>query len=439
MRAGRPGLQREAEASLHSPLRDRISSLLPPVHPNKAYRMTEATLHRISLCRTILHLDLDAFYCSVEEMFDPALTGKAFAVGGAAEGRGVVSSCSYEARRFGVRSAMPMGQARSLCPHLICLPTNFPAYRAASAQVMAHLHAVTPLVEQISIDEAFLDVTGQSQPGIALAAQLQQQIRDDLGLSCSLGIAASKLVAKIASDEGKRRVTTGAAPQAICEVTPGTEVLFLAPLPTAALWGVGPKMEERLTALGMRTIGDIAHWPPDDLRRRFGKHGDLLARHARGIDERPVITERETKSISRENTFPHDIRDEAVLLKELSEQARQVCRQLRQEKLCGTTVKLKLRWSDFVTLTRQTRLGIATQEPSTVERAVHTLFRQEWRSGQAVRLIGVGVSGLAPPLQLDLWDTRPAEDAARDKKANEVLAAMKKRFGDGKILRGSDL
>lgn len=393
---------------------------------------------------TILHLDLDAFYCSVEQKGDPMLSGKAFAVGGAAAGRGVVSSCSYEARRFGVHSAMPMGQARALCPALICLPTNFPAYRAASAQVMSLLHAVTPRVEQISIDEAFLDVTDLGEPGVGIARQLQSEVCDTLGLSCSLGIAVNKLVAKIATDFGKGAASGGQSPQAICEVPPGTEAAFLAKLPASALWGVGPKMAERLAGLGIHTIGEIANWPADDLRRRFGKHGDLLSRHSRGIDDRPVVTERETKSISRENTFSRDVCDEAVLRAELSEQARQVCRQLRAEGLCAATMKLKLRWSDFVTVTRQTSVGIATQEPKVVEKVVHKLLAQVWQPGQPVRLIGVGVSGLTPLLQLNLWDTRPAEEAARrqaeaarEQRVHSALAALDARFGPGKVVRGS--
>ncbi len=398
---------------------------------------------------TILHLDLDAFYCSVEETHDPALRGKAFAVGGAADGRGVVSSCSYEARRFGVRSAMPMGQARALCPHLICLPTDFPAYRAASAQVMARLHTVTPLVEQISIDEAFLDVSACAEPGGVIAVRLQREVRDTLGLSCSLGIAGSKLVAKIATDAGKGRARAGQSPQAICEVPPGTEAAFLAPLPASALWGVGPKMAERLSELGIHTIGDIAGWPADDLRRRFGKHGDLLSRHCVGRDDRAVVTERETKSISRENTFARDVRDEAALRRELSVQVSQVCAQLRQEGLCAGTVRLKLRWSDFVTVTRQTGLGTGTQEAGRIERAAQrllaeVLLAEVWHPGQAVRLIGVGVSGLAVPLQLDLWDSRPAdeaarkqEEAAREARVVSALSALTARFGPGKVVRGS--
>jgi DNA polymerase-4 len=212
----------------------------------------------MSSIRTIIHLDLDAFFCAVEEQRDPSLRGKPFAVGGRPESRGVVASASYMARKFGVRSAIPMAQAVRLCPELLVVSPNFAAYRAASRQVMERLHALTPLVEQISIDEAFLDVTALAEPGNALAVRLQATIRDELALSCSLGVATNKLVAKVATDVGKSLVRSGKMPQAICVVPPGEEAAFLAPLPATALWGVGPKTAEKLAELGMHTIGDIA-------------------------------------------------------------------------------------------------------------------------------------------------------------------------------------
>ena len=322
---------------------------------------------------------------------------------------------------------------------------------------MALLHAVTPQVEQISIDEAFLDVTTLPRAGLEIARDLQSQVHDQLGLSCSLGIAANKLVAKVATDVGKSAraaeqplASSGQSPQAICAVPPGTEAAFLAPLPASALWGVGPKMAQRLADLGLFTIGDIARWPEGDLRRRFGKHGDLLAQHCQGRDERAVVTERETKSISRETTFARDVREEAVLLRELSEQAQEVCRQLLREGVCAATVKLKLRWSDFTTVTRQASVVSATHAPEVVESVAHRLLAQTWQPGQSVRLIGVGVSGLSVPLQLDRWDMRPAEEAARKKeeaarKKEEAarvecaLAVLAEKFGPGKVIWGSAL
>src|SRR6266536_1734167 len=267
--------------------------------------------------RIILHLDLDAFFCAVEEQRDPALRGRPFAVGGRPDSRGVVTSASYMARKFGVHSAMPMAQAARLCPDLRVVPPNFAAYRAASQQVMARLD------EQISINEAFLDVTALDEPGDILAAQLQTTIRDELALSCSLGVATNKLVAKVATDVGKSLVRSGKMPQAICVVPPGDEATFLAPLPATALWGVGPKTAEKLAELGMHTIGDIAAWPAADLARRFGQHGDDLVRRACGIDTRPIVTERATKSISQETTFARDVTDRAKLERTLREQARE--------------------------------------------------------------------------------------------------------------------
>lgn len=389
--------------------------------------------------RTILHLDLDAFYCTVEEQRDPALRGTAFAVGGAADGRGVVSSCSYEARRFGVRSAMPMGRARILCPHLRCLPTSFPAYRAASTQVMDRLRAVTSRLEQISIDEAFLDVSTLPEPGRVIAERLQWQIHDELGLACSLGIAASKLVAKIATNVGKAAVNSGRSPQAICEVMPGAEAAFLAPLPASALWGVGPKTEEKLVGLGLHTIGDIARWPADDLRRRFGRHGEALARHARGLDERDLTTDREAKSVSKETTFVRDVTDEDSLKQTLRGQVRTVCRQLREEGVCGTAVKLKIRWPDFVTVTRQLSVASPTADESVLWPLALRLLNQVRPVGQPVRLLGFGVSGLEVPAQLNLWDTGPAEEAAQELRVQKALAAVTTHLGPGVVRRVSQL
>src|SRR6266542_6316431 len=393
--------------------------------------------------RTIMHLDLDAFFCAVEEQRDPTLRGRPFAVGGRPESRGVVSSASYAARQFGVRSAMQMARAVRLCPDLLIVPPNFSAYRAASRQVMERLHALTPLVEQISIDEAFLDVTALGEPGETLAARLQATIRDDLTLSCSLGVASNKLLAKIATDVGKSLVRSGKMPQAICVVPPGDEAAFLAPLPATALWGVGQKTAEKLSELGMHTTGDIATWPAADLARRFGQHGDDLARRARGIDDRPIVTERATKSISQETTCARDVTDRAKLERTLREQAREIAQKLRREDLMGTTVKLKIRWPDFTTPTRQLTLPQPTDEPEVISEAALRLFGQIWTSEQAVRLIGVRVSGLgSPPRQLSLWDVPPAptpEQLARQQRVEAALAAIQARFGVGAIRRASEL
>lgn len=398
---------------------------------------------KVTVVRTIIHLDLDAFFCAVEQQRDPTLHDKPFAVGGQPEHRGVVASASYAARQFGVRSAMPMAHAVRLCPDLLVVPPNFSVYRTASQQVMERLHILTPLVEQISIDEAFLDVTALAEPGDVLAARLQATIRDELALSCSLGVASNKLVAKVATDVGKGLVRSGKMPQAICVVPLGEEAAFLAPLPATALWGVGPRTAEKLATLGIHTIGDIAVWPAPDLARRFGQHGDDLARRARGIDDRPIVTERAAKSISQETTFARDVTDQAFLEKTLRTQATAIAQKLQRDDLMGTTIKLKIRWPDFTTPTRQLTLAQPTDEPEVIAEAALRLFAHIWTGEQAVRLIGVGVSGLgSPPRQLSLWNLPAAptpEEQARRKRVETALAAIQARFGAGAVRRGNEL
>lgn len=384
--------------------------------------------------RKILHLDLDAFFCAVEELHDPALRGKAFAVGGRPESRGVVASCSYPARRLGVHSAMPMGQALRLCPTLIVVPARHRAYTAMSRRVMAILYRMAPLVEQISIDEAFLDVTDRAERAVDLARQIQASIRCELDLPCSLGIATNKLVAKIATNVGKAAARGDLPPTALHVVPPGTEADFLAPLPAAALWGVGPKTAKDLAAIGIQTIGDITRWPEADLIRRFGKHGLNLARHARGIDDRPVTTEHERKSISHETTFAHDVGDGAVLHATLRTQATAVARVLQQNQLVGTTVKLKLRSHDFTTWTRQATLPHPTDDAKAIEEAALALLEKVW-DRLAVRLIGVGISGLRDARQLSLWE-QPDE---RKERLYNAVRELRRRYGDAAIQPASDL
>lgn len=393
--------------------------------------------------RTILHLDLDAFFCAVEEQFNPDLRGQAFAVGGQPSQRGVVASCSYAARQFGVHSAMPMAQAVRLCRGLIIVQPNFARYREASEKVMARLHDLTPLVEQISIDEAFLDVTMRREDGELLARRLQATIRDELGLPCSLGVASNKLVAKIATNVGKAGVTREtnsirtAPPNAIHVVPAGEEAAFLAPMPVRDLWGVGPKTGEALARLGIRTIGDLARWPEAGLKQRFGQHGVDLSRRARGIDDSPVEPESETKSVSKETTFARDVRDEQVLKRTLRQLSEEVGRRLRRDQLSGTTIKLKIRWSDFTTLTRQVTLEQPTHHDDAIHAAALELFERVW-SGQPVRLIGVGVSGFREASQqLGLWQQSTV--SPQREKLEATLDELRERFGSRVIRRGSDL
>lgn len=379
--------------------------------------------------RTIIHLDLDAFYCTVEEQRDPALRGRPFAVGARPEQRGVVASCSYPARRFGVRSAMPMSQALRLCPQLMIVPSRHAVYRAVSQQVMARLHGLTPQVEQLSIDEAFLDVTSlvtphqESASAHVIARRLQKQMQNELGLSCSLGVASNKMMAKIASDFGKSGVTSGRSPQAICVVPFGEEAAFLAPLPVSTLWGVGPKTAAHLQSLHIHTIGELAQRSMEELMQRFGRHGYELWQHARGIDKRDLQTSRETKSISSETTFVEDIEEWDTLAQVLQEQAQEVAEHLQRKKLQGNIIRIKVRWTDFSTPTRQTSLPQPTDNEKIIAEAALQLLRGLWAPLRPVRLLGVGVAGLTTVRQLSLWDEPAVETETDDSEAGATTAA----------------
>jgi DNA polymerase-4 len=388
------------------------------------------------MARKILHLDLDAFFCAVEELYNPALVGRAFAVGGRPEARGVVASCSYPARRYGVHSAMPMAQALRACPGLLVVPARHSVYRTMSRRVMAELFALTPLVEQLSIDEAFLDVTARAEDGAALAHALQATIRQRLGLPCSLGVATNKLVAKIANTTGKAAAQGAGPPNAVTVVAAGQEAAFLAPLPCDALWGVGPKTATRLHELGIFTIGDLARKEPADLELLFGKSGRDLVLRARALDDRPIETEHAPKSVSQETTFVRDVGDEAELLATLRTLAAGVSRDLRRSGLGATTVKLKLRRPDFVTPTRQLTLAQPTDDGDRLYAAARRLLAQLWQPDERVRLLGVGVSGLTDrPRQMGLFD--PPD--LRREQLYSTVRAVRARFGEGALLRGSEM
>jgi DNA polymerase-4 len=386
------------------------------------------------LRQIILHLDLDAFFCAVEETRDPNLRGKAFAVGGKPDQRGVVASCSYAARQYGVRSAMPMARAVRLCPSMLILPGRHALYGSVSERVMTRLRELTPAMEQISIDEAFLDISNLDESPESLGRKLQVAIRDEFGLPCSIGIASNKLVAKIATEVGKKAAKGIRPPFALTIVPPGEEAIFLAPLPAEMLWGVGPKTSVRLAQLGIHTIGDIARWPEGELFRIFGENGRDLTLHARGIDLRPIVTEHEVKSISQETTFTRDVSDDHALEKTLRSLAAEVARNLRYSNLAGTTIKLKLRWPDFTTLTRQITLPDQTDQADEIIKIALDLLRKVRKSGQAVRLIGVGVSGLGLPVrQLGLWDV----GSEKSRKLQEVVDQLQAKYGKDVINRGN--
>lgn len=390
--------------------------------------------------RRILHIDLDAFFCAVEEIRDPSLKGKPFAVGGSPDQRGVVASCSYPARKFGVRSAMPMAQAVKLCPNLKIIRGHYHDYSQASHQVMDYLKEITDQVEQISIDEAFLDVSSLPSSSKDLAVRIQTYINSELNLPCSIGIAANKLVAKIATDFGK--ISSGQfdrPPNAIHIVPPGLEADFLAPLPVKALWGVGPKTEANLKEKNIHTIGDLTKIPEMEMINLFGKWGYALSQRARGIDDRPLSLKHEAKSISQETTFAQNIKDEEVLIDTIDRIARQISRRLIKKNLQATTVRIKLRWPDFTTITRQLTAAHPTNDQLVIRDEAVGLFHKAWKKGQAVRLIGVGVSGLAPE-QLDLWNyqSKLAQKKSQQQ-LKSAISAIRDKFGEDVLKWGEDL
>ncbi len=386
--------------------------------------------------RKIIHIDLDAFFCAVEELRHPEVRGKPFAVGGSAESRGVIASCSYAARAFGISSAMPTSLALRRCPQLILLHGDRSAYSAASRKVISILEQVTPHIEQISIDEAFLDVSDLPQSGLDIARNLQQAVHRETQLPCSLGVASNKLVAKIATNTAKASHRGNTPPNAILEVPAGQEAKFLSPLPVRALWGVGPKTAARLSELGIQTIGDLARMPEKNLIQLFGKYGHDVWKHANGQDESPVEPEHEIKSISSETTFERDISDPAIIRKTMRELTEQVGERLRKTGIAASVVRIKVRWPDFSSQTRQKSIQQATSEDSVIELAAWELLDRLWDKKRPIRLIGVGVSGfIQGARQLSLWET-PSE---KERKLLDAVDDLKNRFGKKVIQKGNTL
>lgn len=372
----------------------------------------------------ILHVDMDAFFASVELLKRPELRGKPVIVGGRGP-RGVVSAASYEARRFGVNSAMPMSLALQRCPNAVVLPVDGAAYSAKSKQVMEIFESMTPLVEKLSIDEAFLDVSGARRlhgSPAEIGWTLRERVRRETGLTCSVGIAATKFVAKVASSRAK--------PDGLLVVPADHTVEFLHPLPVSALWGVGKVTEESLARLGLRTVGDVAQTPADALERALGPAlAAKLARLANGDDPRSVQTAREEKSIGHEVTFSYDLTDPAEVRRELLRLAENVGVRLRRAGLLGRTVVLKLRYGDFRTVTRSRTLA----EPTDVARRVYDEAVQElpelMPEGARVRLIGVRVEHLGESGSgLALWDP---DEEWRD--AERAVDEVHARFGKGVV------
>ena len=367
--------------------------------------------------RYIAHFDLDSFFVSVEMLLDPSLLGKAVVVGGSRD-RGVVTTCSYEARKFGVRSAMPMRKAMELCPHAIIVKSSYGQYAKYSAWVTNIIAANAPLYEKASIDEFYIDLTGMDTffNPLEWTIKLRQTIMEETGLPISFGLATNKLVAKIATDEAK--------PNGYLFVTPGKEKEFLAPLPVEKLGGVGKKSHQTLLVLGIYTIGDILKYDGVLLEKALGKWGTQLIRQANGLSDSVVSPHRESKSISAENTFEENTLDVDILLAQLVGQAERVAFELRQEKKYATCVAIKFRNANFETSTRQITIP-ATIADSDIIKAATDLFTKLYVPGTMVRLLGVRLAGLTDTgAQTNLFDNKTEQHALYD-----AIDAVKNKFG----------
>ena len=382
----------------------------------------------------ILHIDMDAFYASVEERDQPALRGQPLVVGGRPEGRGVVAAANYAARRYGIHSAMPMATAQRLCATLVIVPGRHDHYGQVSQQIRDIFLRYTPLVEPLSLDEAFLDVAASEKlfgPAADIGRRIQREIAGELQLSASVGVAPSKFVAKVASDIEK--------PAGFVLVEPHAVQAFLDPLPVTRLWGVGKVGQRELARMGLTTIADVRRTAPQQLQRHFGQWGQHIWQLANGIDEREVVPEREAKSISHETTFETDIRDMQVLRTRLLDLTHQVAARLRRHGLRAQTVQIKLRYPDFKTITRAHTLIEAsdiTQELWQVAEGL--LTRNLARNHNGVRLLGMGVSGLhaGPAPQQRLFEE---ELRVKHGRMDGIADDIRRRFGDAVLRRGLDV
>ncbi len=387
--------------------------------------------------RTYFHVDMDAFFVSVEELFDSSLKGKPVVVGGQSHERGVVSAASYAARKFGVHSAMPLRTAYQLCPQAIFIDGHPERYREYSLKVHEVLQSFSPLVEMASVDEAYLDITGTERlygPPMLAAHRLHERMKAATSLNCSIGIAASRLVAKITSDQAK--------PNGIMWILPGCEAAFLAPLDVRKVPGVGKVTEKNLHLLGIRKVGDLASLDDDFLEERFGKWGMALAGKSRGLDaggwfDSEIGEEQGPKSISHEHTFNEDTANLEQIEATLARLSEMVGRRLREHALEARTIQLKLRYSDFSTITRAHSLTRATQLDTEIYEEVRELFRRNWKTGVNVRLLGVHASGWAEGgEQMDLLGEE------RHQKWKGTLAAadrMRDRFGEKAVSLAASL
>ncbi|TET17232.1 MAG: DNA polymerase IV [Dehalococcoidia bacterium] len=384
------------------------------------------------MTRQIMHIDLDAFFVSVEQVENPELKGKPIVVGGRPDRRGVVASASYEARAFGLHAGMPLTTACRLCPQATFIEGSFPKYRSASQRFMAILTDFSPYLEPVSLDEAYLDVTGfESIYGsiYQMAVAIKQRIKDELRLCASVGIASCKVVAKVASELSK--------PDGLLEVATGKERSFLSPLPITKLPGIGKKTERILNGLGIHTIGKLSAMPLSTLKSHFGASGEILWRYAHGIDHRKVEPPSAAKSISRETTFGKDTRDHSLLKATLRYLGERVGSQLRQQGKQARCVTLKLRYADFTTITRCHTLRQASNADQTIfDTGVELLNKALSQEKQAIRLIGIGVSNLTEPgRQLAMLDS----SAQRLGQLNKAIDRIRKKYGFTAIQTGRTL
>lgn len=387
--------------------------------------------------RTYFHVDMDAFFVSVEELYDPSLKGKPVVVGGRADQRGVVAAASYAARKFGVHSALPLREAARLCPQAVFLEGHPERYREQSAAVRQVLLKFTPLVEMASIDEAYLDMTGTERlhgPAMKAADLLHQTMKSETRLNCSVGIACARVVAKVASDQAK--------PNGVLRILPGLEANFLAPLDVRRLPGVGKVTEEHLRECGVRTIGDLAKLTERTLGRKIGEGLAALIEKAQGRDaggwyDQEVGASDDPKSISHEHTFNIDERDVTVLESMLARLSEMVCRRLREHQLHARKVQIKLRYSDFTTYTRGFTLERATQLDAEVLEIARTLFRSNWQKGRAVRLIGVQTSSLE--IASGQMDLLSGTAEVRMKQTMSAVDSLRDRFGESAVSLASGM
>jgi DNA polymerase-4 len=379
---------------------------------------------------------MDAFYASVEVLDNPSLRGRPVIVGGTPEGRGVVSAASYEARRFGVHSAMSAARAHRLCPGGAFLPVRMSRYAAVSRQVFAIFEEFTDLVEGLSIDEAFLDVTGSQRlfgPAEEIARQIKERIRGELGLTCSVGVAPNKFLAKVASDLEK--------PDGLVVVPPGGEEAFMTPLPVRRIWGIGRVSEKRLADMGIEKVSDLLAYPPATLEGIFGSDAEGLLELARGRDDRPVEPGGERQSIGAETTFSEDIGDGSELVRVLEGLVDRVGRELREAGMRARTVRIKARYPDFTTVTRARTLpGAIVSTRKIAEAARELLDERLGRRGRPLRLLGVAVGGLERegqgPVQAELF--ADAGDERREK-LERAIDGIRDDFGDGAVRPGSQV